>query len=703
MRLMSSDTSTVHALMLDASSNDAEQVLNVLRNTGLAVRATQVVNDEELQDALNRQSWDIFLARDNCPQLPIFAALELINQSGRDIPVIEIGDDYTPEAVFASLDSGVQSYIPDDNEPLLCWAVTNELKHLEDRRKRKQAEAHLAETENRCELLLANSRDAIAYIHDGMHIYANHSYLELFGYTDWDDLECMPIMDMIDKEYRMDFKAFLRAQSHASDGSSFKFVGCKENGEKFDGFLSLSSASYDNEPCIQVLINIKADDAELQEKLLELSTVDSLTKLSNRERLTTQLTDLVNSAATGGTNGGLAYIELDQFDEWETTYGLKDSDQILVGVADWLRDSTSDEDIVARVSGHSFAILRKKTTTKELNNDCTKLIQSFSKMLFEANKQTVTGTISIGIAPINERSPDSAQVLHDAHAAAARAESGGGNKSCVFEYAVDGESASTDRETKESLRKIQESLESGRIHLLYQPIVKLHGEKQDFFQVLLRIKDEKDKAVPLNKVFPVTQGSPLALKLDYWVIAQSMRTLKEHRDKASRPTRFFIQLSATALDDDNLSQYILRSLKAARLPNEAIIFQIDETDATSRLKRVITLATTLSEAKIGLAINHFGSSLASENLLERLSASVMPFVKISGAVVQSELRDGATLKRLPELINQAKAANRQTIVPMIEEAQSLAQIWPLGIDYVQGFYLSPPMPNLHFDFDEAGL
>ena len=45
----------------------------------------------------------------------------------------------------------------------------------------------LREAEKRCQLLLDSSVDAIAYVHEGMHIYANRAYLELFGFDDAED------------------------------------------------------------------------------------------------------------------------------------------------------------------------------------------------------------------------------------------------------------------------------------------------------------------------------------------------------------------------------------------------------------------------------------------------------------------------------------------------------------------------------------
>ena len=699
---MSADIQTVHSLMLDASSNDAEEVLNILRNSGLAVRATQVVNEEELSAALERQSWDIFIAKNNCPQLPVAKAVSLIKDSGRDIPCVQLAEEFSAELLFAALKNGINLFIPDGNSELLELTVHDQINHLEDRRRRKRAEAQLSETEKRCELLLANSRDAIAYIHEGMHIYANHSYLELFGFVSWDELEAMPIMDMISKKNHDSFKEFLKVQSHTPDETPFDFVGVESSGEEFEGSLSLSKASYDGESCIQVLIaNRSIDDDELQEKLRELTNIDTLTGLANRENLLTRLTELIHSAANDQITASVAYIELDQFDEWEEKFGLRAADEIKIGVANWLIENSIEHDLIARIGDHTFAVLRSEVSEEDFLKHCKKLLRSFSDALIEANKQTVSGTLSIGICKITESSPDAQQVIYDAHAAANRAISTGGNTIRKYEDSVDG--ANTNQQQKEILRLIQEAMETGRAHLMFQPIVKLHGKSQELFQVLLRVRDEKDEPVPVTKLFPITQGTKLALKLDYWIIAQSLRALKEHRASTEQDTKFFVQLSPTALEDENLHKYILKTTNAAGVPHDAVIYQLDENEANTHLKQVITLAKQLSDNGIQMAINRFGAGLVSENILKHLDEKAVPYVRIAGEVIQEELVVKGDTTKLQELIKLAKDNNRTTIVPMIEEAQTLSQIWPMGIDYVQGYYLSPPSPNLYFDFSEARL
>jgi diguanylate cyclase (GGDEF)-like protein/PAS domain S-box-containing protein len=698
---MSSEITAIHALVLDISSNDAEQTLNVLRNTGVAVRATQVVTEEELREALDRQSWDVFLAKDNCPQLPVLEAARILDESGRDIPLVMIDDEYTPDKTAKVMASGVDALVADEAPALLREVVMKELRHLEDRRRRKKAEAQLSEAEKRCELLLANSRDAIAYIHDGMHIYANRSYIELFGFDSWEDLECMPIMDMIDRKYHADFKEFLRQQYRHPDETPFKFKGVRADGETFEGSLSMSTASYDGEPCIQVLIATGADEEALQERLQEITSKDTLTGLANRDFLLTKLTELINDAASGNIRGTLAFVEVDQFHGWEKDVGLSGADEIRRQVADWLSSVVGEKDLVARVGDESFAILRRDTESDDLLTEAQGWVAAFKEQLIEVNKQTVSGTLSIGLCPVTERSPDANQVINDAHSVCTRVQAGGGNDVRVFSPSVD--ATSIDKQQRDALRQIQEAMESGRIHLMYQPICKLHGEPQEFFQVLLRVRDDNDEPVPLRQLFPMVEGTELALKLEYWVIAQAMKVLKEHRSANNTKTRFFITLSATALEDDKLSSFIAKTLKTCKLPPDSIIYMINETDASTRLKRVITLSNDLFAHGIQMAASQFGAGLATQNILKHLPANQMPYVRIATEIMSEDFPSDTGMAKLRELINLAKASDRKTIVPMIEDAQSLALIWPLGVDYVQGYYLSPPAANLYFDFSEASF
>ncbi|MDZ7809680.1 MAG: PAS domain S-box protein [Arhodomonas sp.] len=95
------------------------------------------------------------------------------------------------------------------------YVVEREHAALQSRRSQRRLEAALRESERRCEALLESSRDAIAYIHDGMHIFANRAYVERFGLSEREEIEGLPLLDLIAPAEQSRFRALFRTTSAA--------------------------------------------------------------------------------------------------------------------------------------------------------------------------------------------------------------------------------------------------------------------------------------------------------------------------------------------------------------------------------------------------------------------------------------------------------------------------------------------------------
>ena len=91
--------------------------------------------------------------------------------------------------------------------------VQREFEALSTRHQVRRLETSLRETERRCDSLLDSSRDAIAYVHEGMHVRVNQAYLEAFGFAEFDDILGLPILDLIAGTHADDFKGVLRGLS----------------------------------------------------------------------------------------------------------------------------------------------------------------------------------------------------------------------------------------------------------------------------------------------------------------------------------------------------------------------------------------------------------------------------------------------------------------------------------------------------------
>ena len=186
---MSKKAETIKLLILHESPDDAEQLMNLIRNSGRATRGQMIENSDSLVQALGAGQWDLMLLRPEANDMFAMECLKEVKKLSKDIPAILLVDEYDPEEAVEGLREGYEDVVVKDDQDRLILVIQRELRNLMERRARRTAELHLKEAEKRCAVLLDSSRDAITYVTDGMHTYANDSYLELFGYDDAEDLE----------------------------------------------------------------------------------------------------------------------------------------------------------------------------------------------------------------------------------------------------------------------------------------------------------------------------------------------------------------------------------------------------------------------------------------------------------------------------------------------------------------------------------
>ena len=690
---MSTEIKTIHLLLVEPSSNHAEAIVNSLRNRGYAVRATQVLSPEELDSILEKQVSDLLLAVSDFEELTAKQAIEQISQFGRDIPVIVMLDELDEEKILEALVHGASNVTSHTNLDIISILVEHEFGNLEFRRNKTQSELALQASEKRCNLLLDSSQDAIAYIHDGMHVYANKAYLELFAYSDQDEIMCIPVLDTIAKDNQNDFKQHLKEVGSTSEQHSFSFFGARSDMSQFEAIMSLSSAHFDGENCTQVLIRQATDNSELEEKLKEISSLDTLTDLYNKVYFEEQLEIARQAGLEKSSTYNLLYIEYDQHEQLKSEYGIAGIEKITQETAKWLSDKVDETQVLARLTDHSFGLLLEDKTNQLAKKLAEQLCNEIKPHLFDIDGHTIKLTLSIGICPIGDKSSEVDQLITNAHSAASRLEKGDGFK--VFNKAFQNLSDDVDPVIVD---KIQDAIESDRIELLYQPIVKLHGEERPLYQALLKLSDEEGNVINSSKVFSVAKLVGLGVKLDKWIIAETLRTIKA--SDSQNESRIFINLSSSSLIDETMLAYIYKTVAAAKIDKERLVFQVDETDALNHLKRVIAFTANLQEKGILCCLTHFGSSPDQITLLDQLQVK---YVKISDSVSTDLHLKAESMAHVQHLIDEIHSRDKQSIIPRVEEAAMLAALWPMNVKYIQGYYLQRPSSKMEYDFSSSGF
>ena len=206
------------------------------------------------------------LAAPNSELLAPQDALLHLQQHQKDIPFIQLLKQYDAEIITKALNAGASDAVIQSNEAHLLHVVQREFENLTQRRAKRAFEIALHDSENRCQLLLGSSADAVTYILDGMHIYVNASYVQLFGYANAEELEGVSIIDLIAHDEQSHFKKFLKEFRSSEIVCAFQTQCIDLHGNSFATKMHLSPASYDGERYIQIVVRSETQQQELEEK-----------------------------------------------------------------------------------------------------------------------------------------------------------------------------------------------------------------------------------------------------------------------------------------------------------------------------------------------------------------------------------------------------------------------------------------------------
>lgn len=696
-----SDKDTIRLIIADASANRAQELESLLRNAGHAARSEHVASGEAFAAALERGTWDLCICRNGESDYTAKDLLESIRKADLELPLIILEEGTDTESLTAGLALGAADVILDDEDQRLLLVFARELKNLSDRRKRLRAEQSLAESERRCQLLLDTSRAAIAYVHEGMHIYANHAYLELFGYDDMDDLMAVPLLDMVDEASQKELRSRMKNMESLEGQGSFQITGSTSAGSTVGGQATVSRAVYDGESCMQILIREENDGSdELQAKIEEISSQDLLTGLNNRAFFLKTLDATIEKNAKGGEPSAVYYLNLDEFAKLKSEFGLNNADIVLADVAAALRSAAPEGAVLSRFSDDVFTAIVHGLNKERALAIGEEFRRAIDDNLSDVDGRTAHVTASVGVVMIDDSSGAAENILQHMHRASNEVREGKkrGNGVCIF----DAKAMEEKRRAKAIagggddalLARIDRALEDNAFQLAFQPFISLRGDPEEHYEVFVRMLDESEKPIPPGEFMPLAANTGVGGKIDRWVILQAIKMLSVHRSKGHN-TRLMFNLTANSVSDSSFLPWLSVAVKAARLPSDTVIFQLYEDDAITYLKQARDFTQGLKQLHCRASVSHFGRSDNPFGTLKHLSVD---FVKIDGSYVQGIDRKEDKRAALGELINSLQSQGKLTIVPMVETAAVLASLWQAGANYIQGNYLQEPTTEMEYDF-----
>jgi len=683
----------IHLLIIEESSHDAESLANALRNAGHKIQSSYGSTLGDIEAVLHDQHPHIVLCGSGANIPSPEEVRHLLDRRQLTAPLIAIADHASETDVVAAQKSGLSSLISYDYPEHLQLAFNREVDVLRLQQKVNLLEDSLHDSERRCHSLIENSSDAVAYIHEGMHVYANRPYLDLFAIETREEVAGMPILDMISIDHRDTFKGFLKGYLEEHTEDNIHDIDClSPAGDVFHCSMELSPATMEGEPCTQVIIRVNASNAELEKRIEALSRVDILTGLSNRQHFMQSLQEYLSVPDATDEHCALIYITLDNFKAIREECGIAASDFLLCDIARLLENSCEENDCLSRFGDYSFTVLHSDKDQEKTLGLGETLLHRIAGLLSEVDDRAITTTGSIGICTINDKSYDAQTIISCADMACDVARSAGGNQIHIHNAIVNEHMVQDNDQQLDTI--IRSTIDEERFYLAYQPIVSLRGDTCQRYEVLLRVTDEAGHVILPGQFLSIAEKTGLSGEIDRWIMATAFRQLVETR-KDNNNTTFFIKLSASTLADAELPAWINEKLNENHLPGDAVIFEIPEQTAIDDLKSTMSFARSMQNINCSIAFEHYGHS----DQPQLLKHVIVDFLKIDGALISGLCGNKENQSRIKAILELAKEHGKQTVAECVDDAGNLAQLWQYGVDFIQGNFVQEPCKELEYDFE----
>ncbi len=670
----------INLLIIHQSEEEAERILSLLRNYQIAVRPTRCIDEESLLGVLERKNIDLVLCQQLQQQLPTQTVIDHIKRMGLDLPVVALINDFDIDMISDAIEAGVNSYCSPKLPEHMHHVITSDMRNLRQRRRNIQLERDLRQTEKRCNSLLDSSKQAIAYIHDGMHAYTNQSYQELFRYADNEELEVTPFLNMVAKDDIAKAKKVLRDINNnimPDDNLEFKMI--TSEGDIFDGIIDVSKATLNGETCAQFIINIPSVNPEVEKELFEIKNKDLLTKFYNRSYFHNMLADDVDHALSE-PGDSLLMIAIDDERQHEKKMGIGNFDLFIVSIAEFLQQKLGNDVVYCRYNDSVF-VLKIKTNIERAEKAADKLRKLITEQIFNAGDTSTNCTVSIAVTQLTPQSESVNTVIKTLTELIEKLKKESGNAVAVFDPAEEEKQARA--ASKAWIDKITTGIENDQFILHYQPVVNIDGDDGQSYECLIRLKPAEDQLILPQQFIPVAIKYGFITDIDRLVLRKALLAIKN----ADFDVTLFIKVSSHSLTDSAFPGWLAEQLKELGLSGEKLALEVKESELVTHAAKMKPIIKAIKALHCKIVVEKFGSGLNSFSILKHFPVDML---KIDSSFMPGLAENTENQEKVKDIVEKAHNQGKQVICEFIEDANTMSIMWKMSVNLIQGNFIGAP-------------
>jgi multidomain signaling protein FimX len=671
----------VPMIVMTRSQDHVEAINSTLRNAGHPVHCTWLPDARDLGDALTQINPEMLIAFIEELGVDLASLIKVKQQSAPGMPVLIVREHVDEAAIADAMRLGAQDVVTLANRSRLQSVATRELRAYRLERALSTTLSSAREYREQLQHFLEGSADAITHVQEGIIVDANRAWLELFGYSGDDALTGQPLMDLFEQETHPALKGALVACLQGKwTGHGLKVQALLSDGSTLALELLLTKADYENEPAIRIAISaMHKKDHDLEVQLADAVKNDASTRFLQQRYLVEAVRERCTQSMKGGVRQ-FAHIKPDRFIEIQHSIGVLASEDFMAELADLLRSQLTPTDVCGRFGGNGFLMLLERGTARDVETWAENVVKRVNEHTFAIDDKTLSATVTVGLGLLPAANPDVSAAITDAVSATRRGRELGGNQM----YAVDKSDTDTRVQAYDKIwvKHIKTALMENRFRLVQQPIASLLGEDKGMFDVLVRMLDEQGNEVLPAEFIAAAERNDLMKNIDRWVIGASM-SFAANRKAAC----IFVRISKDTVLDKSLLAWLDTQLKSLKIEAKRICIQVTEDLANQYVRQTKELAENLRKLGFRFALEHFGTG---RDPLKLLADIDMNFIKIDGSLMQGLSTNQLQQQRVKGLVEAAKRRGMETVAERVEDANTMAVLWQLGIEFIQGYFVNAP-------------
>ncbi len=232
------------------------------------------------------------------------------------------------------------------------------------------------------------------------------------------------------------------------------------------------------------------------------------------------------------------------------------------------------------------------------------------------------------------------------------------------------------------VKHLKSALMDRRFRLAKLPIAGLRSDSVEMYDLLVRMIDEHGNSVLPSEFLPAAERNNMMKNIDRWMIKSAINFCSKNT-----VDRVFVRLSRESLLDPSTATWMEQEFDKRKFDCSRLVAQVPERDAAKHIKEAQRLVKKLRKIGVGFALEHYGIDQERFQILDLLKPD---YIKIDGELMHSLMTDSQMQASVRNIVAGASERNIKTIAERVENANAMAVLFQLGLDFMQGHYVHEP-------------